>query len=220
MTGPPHTDLAAYVLGVLDESEIEEFERHLMDCPPCQDELYELHGLPDALDALQQQGALALAQQRDDRVLRGAIDQVAAARRRRRRASWLAGAAAAVVLVAVLLPSIFGSGPPQPDGETLLASNASNGVAARVTLQPHDWGTGVGVELRGVRGPLQCELVAVSKSGRNQVVTSWQVPEAGYGVPDSPEPLRVQGGASMPRSDLARLEFRTSNGPNILDVPV
>ncbi|RVX47521.1 putative zinc finger protein [Nonomuraea polychroma] len=47
-----HEEVAAYVLGVLDEEEHEAFERHLDTCEQCQAELIELVELPDQLDEL------------------------------------------------------------------------------------------------------------------------------------------------------------------------
>ncbi|MET7462615.1 zf-HC2 domain-containing protein [Nonomuraea sp. NPDC005501] len=47
-----HEEVAAYVLGVLDEEELEAFERHLDACASCQEELKELATLPDQLDEL------------------------------------------------------------------------------------------------------------------------------------------------------------------------
>ena len=50
MAGSAHTDVAAYVLGVLSEAENTQFEAHLMNCPHCQLDLIELYQLPDVLD--------------------------------------------------------------------------------------------------------------------------------------------------------------------------
>ncbi|MFF3062911.1 zf-HC2 domain-containing protein, partial [Streptomyces sp. NPDC057909] len=34
-TPQPHTDVAGYVLGILDAAETEAFEDHLLTCPDC-----------------------------------------------------------------------------------------------------------------------------------------------------------------------------------------
>ncbi|MEV0203382.1 zf-HC2 domain-containing protein [Nonomuraea sp. NPDC050691] len=52
-----HEEVAAYVLGVLDEEELEAFERHLDTCPSCQEELKELAALPGRLDELKHPSA-------------------------------------------------------------------------------------------------------------------------------------------------------------------
>ncbi|GAA3437288.1 anti-sigma factor family protein [Kutzneria kofuensis] len=60
MTSPAdHVDVAAYVLGALDESDNAAFERHLATCPRCQAELDELSGLPSLLDQVRGSGLLA-----------------------------------------------------------------------------------------------------------------------------------------------------------------
>ncbi|MGN9788432.1 zf-HC2 domain-containing protein [Nonomuraea sp. ZG12] len=47
-----HEEVAAYVLGVLDEDDNEAFERHLDTCTACQAELKRLVEVPDQLDEL------------------------------------------------------------------------------------------------------------------------------------------------------------------------
>ncbi|MBT2224682.1 zf-HC2 domain-containing protein [Nonomuraea sp. NEAU-A123] len=47
-----HEGVAAYVLGVLDDEEIEEFERHLDTCARCQAELQDMAEIPGRLDEL------------------------------------------------------------------------------------------------------------------------------------------------------------------------
>ncbi|WP_219461852.1 zf-HC2 domain-containing protein [Nonomuraea rhizosphaerae] len=52
-----HEGVAAYVLGVLDEEEVEEFERHLDTCARCQAELKEMADIPSRLDDLKHSAA-------------------------------------------------------------------------------------------------------------------------------------------------------------------
>jgi hypothetical protein len=60
MTSPAdHVDVAAYVLGALDDTDNAAFERHLATCPRCQAELDELSGLPSLLDQVRGSGLLA-----------------------------------------------------------------------------------------------------------------------------------------------------------------
>ncbi|MFC0437274.1 anti-sigma factor [Kutzneria buriramensis] len=60
MTSPAdHVDVAAYVLGALEEPDNAAFERHLATCPRCQAELDELSGLPSLLDQVRGSGLLA-----------------------------------------------------------------------------------------------------------------------------------------------------------------
>lgn len=52
MDSPPHVEVAAYILGVLNKEDSEAFDRHLLDCASCQDELRDMYELPDALDVI------------------------------------------------------------------------------------------------------------------------------------------------------------------------
>ncbi|MFC4536146.1 anti-sigma factor family protein [Sphaerisporangium dianthi] len=52
MDSPPHVEVAAYILGVLNKEDSEAFDRHLPDCPSCQEELRDMFELPDALDVI------------------------------------------------------------------------------------------------------------------------------------------------------------------------
>jgi len=82
------------------------------------------------------------------------------------------------------------------------------------------WGTQVTMDLSRVRGPLDCELVAVSASGEQRVVVGWLVPAAGYGVPGHQGHLIISGGTAIPRKDLSRLEVRVVRGKTLLTIPV
>lgn len=55
-----------------------------------------------------------------------------------------------------------------------------------VSLVTKAWGTQVTPDLSKIRGPLECELVAVAKTGERRVVMGWFMPAAGYGVPGHP----------------------------------
>ncbi|MFC7387566.1 anti-sigma factor family protein [Sphaerisporangium rhizosphaerae] len=52
MDSPPHVEVAAYILGILNKEDSEAFDRHLPDCPSCQEELRDMFELPDALDVI------------------------------------------------------------------------------------------------------------------------------------------------------------------------
>lgn len=107
MAGSAHTDVAAYVLGVLSEAESTQFEAHLMDCPNCQLDLIELYQLPDVLDLVKRswpEPPMPAPSPRTlapgPRVLRGLMEEAAVKRRRRKRLGLIAGAAAAALVVA------------------------------------------------------------------------------------------------------------------------
>ncbi|HET9140511.1 zf-HC2 domain-containing protein [Actinophytocola sp.] len=182
------------------------------------------------------------------RVLSGALERVSTVRQGRRRVVWLGAAAAAVLLVAVPVvvgnlagrqntpvagPTVTVKAPaetttnlPPETGTDVVAgartvsgTSPQSGVGATIGIEPETWGTKINLELRGVVGPLDCKLVAVSQGGDTYDVISWSVPPAGFGVPSSPEPLRIQGGLSLPAEDIAMFSVRRPDGTAMLDVP-
>jgi hypothetical protein len=232
---PTHVDVGAYVLGILDEVDHNRFEAHLVECHQCQAELQALSALPDVLDAIRDDETIrARKPEIGDRVLIGALDEVAAMRRRRRQATWLAVAAAAVLIVAAPLAAIrlteqFPTQVAAPPGGSALTSGNSapkkvvsgtgaNGVTTvDISITGKPWGSAIELELSGISGPLRCHLVALSRSGDESVVGSWSVPEAGYGPQN---PLKIQGGAAIPATEISKFEIRSSTGQHLLDVKV
>ncbi|MHC0433920.1 zf-HC2 domain-containing protein [Streptomyces sp. O3] len=103
------------------------------------------------------------------------------------------------------------------------ATDPATGVSAAVGVEEKSWGTRAVLELKNVKGPLKCSLIAVGKNGEEETMTSWAVPAWGYGIEDGPndwsrKPLYVQGGAAMDRADIDRFEVRTFDGERLVDV--
>ncbi|GAA4207801.1 anti-sigma U factor RsuA [Streptosporangium oxazolinicum] len=237
-----HTDVGAYALGILGEPDRAAFSDHLATCPPCTAELRELSGVADALAGI---GPLRDGDGADDASgtgERGPAEVVSLLRRRKaadrraRRGTFVIGAAAAVTLVAggiAVGTSISGESGSVPVGHsahgpaedayragTPLAGTGAPGVTGGLVLETKGWGTHAALELKGVRGPLECELIAVSSTGERRVVTGWAVPERGYGVSGSPEPLYVHGGVAWGPGGIDRFEVRTTGGDTLLTVTV
>ncbi|MFH8619028.1 anti-sigma factor family protein [Streptomyces sp. NPDC017979] len=177
------------------------------------------------------------------RMLEGLLDEVAAKRAARsRRSMYLIAVAAALILLAPFVTyAVIGDGgeqhgraEPHPTSpaedaflhhmdEKVTATDAGTRVSATVGIEKKGWGTHAVLELKGVVGPLKCRLIAVSKSGVEEVVTSWAVPKWGYGIPDGPtvdskNPLYVHGGAAMERSEIDRFEVRTVDNQKLVEI--
>lgn len=251
MTAPHHVDVAAYVLGILDEPDDTTFAQHFSQCRRCRTEFRELSDLPLLLDQVKSappQRKRAKAPAMPSKQLLGRVlDEVNGVQRGRRTKLWLSAAAAVVLLVTV--PVVVWrlntgnesqvAGPQQGPGtsqvepttttgtvptgvaaaRTVGATNPATGVTASITMEPESWGTKLTLELRGVMGPMQCQLVAVSKTGESHVAATVTVPNSGFGVPDSPDPLRAPGGVGLDLEDILRFDIRRSNGPDLLVVP-
>lgn len=177
------------------------------------------------------------------RLLNRLVDEVAVKRSRKRRRSMYMIAASAVLIiggpaVAVVVTqddatagNVAAPHPTSPAEdaffnhmeEKVQATDAITKVSATVGMEKKAWGTHTVLELKNVKGPLKCSLVAVSKTGEEEVVTSWSVPKWGYGIPDSTHkmaknPLYVHGGAAMDRNEIDHFEVRTFDGKRLVEV--
>ncbi|WP_345595748.1 zf-HC2 domain-containing protein [Streptomyces marokkonensis] len=108
-----------------------------------------------------------------------------------------------------------------PDRVT--ATDPATRVSATVALRKKVWGTDAVLELKNLKGPEKCSLVAVGKNGERETVTSWSVPDWGYGIPDTTaekggEPLYVQGGAAFAPNEIDHFEVMTFDGERLVEV--
>lgn len=228
-----HVDIAAYILGALDEPDNAAFEEHLLDCARCQLDLVELQDVPDLLDAVKHDAPALLVPVPGPQVLTSLLEEASKSRMRRRRRQWFVAAAAGFLIIAAPAATIvLTSGDPAPAiasppaNVKLEPSNAAqpseeahvlNGVGgemdANVTMLAQEWGTQIDVDLRGAVGPRKCALVAVSARGQTETVTNWTVPKGGRN-----QPLRLSGGTSFQPGDITRLEVRDDAGQVLLSV--
>ena len=105
-------------------------------------------------------------------------------------------------------------------GEQFQATSPTSGVKAKLGLEPKLWGTQVALELSNVRGPLKCQLVAISRNGQNDTAMTWTVTPEGYGTPEQPTALNLEGGTAVQRPDIDRFEVRTADGATLVSVQV
>lgn len=218
-----HMDVGAYVLGVLDDIEMARFEHHLAICTECGEQLDELSGLVPILAELGPAGAGSPMPPSGDALLRKLVDRVTVERGVQRRRRWLSLVAAAVLVVggptAAYLAADSGShAPVVAVDETHSTTDSSSGVKATVDMTEKKWGTDLAVTIAGVKGPLTCRAVVVSKDGSEQTISNWTVPTAGYGVAGQPDPLKVEGGASLNMDDIASVYVITTQGKRLVSV--
>jgi len=222
-----HTDVGAYSMGLLEEPDRRAFEDHLAGCASCSAELAELSPMAALLKGVEP--ASAAGRQADGSNVTQLISRRATRQRQRRRWQAVAGAAAGIVLIGGgigigVAAAGQHSGPGAPavaiPGQLHSATDPGTGAAGTVGLLAKAWGTQVTLDLSKVHGPVECQLVAVSRTGERRVVMSWLVPAPGDGVPGHPAHLVIQGGTSIPRGDLARLDVDVVNGRTLLSIPV
>jgi anti-sigma factor RsiW len=203
----PHTDVGAYVLGVLDPLGRVAFEGHLDRCTRCRFEVRELSDVARLLAA-------------EPRPL-GRTG-------RRRRAPRLVAAACLAAVLGVggwvgVEQLRAGEGTERTQqvasGERFRAVDSVNGVSGVVEVEGKSWGTRFRFQLSGVRGPLRCRLVAVTAAGAEEAVMGWRVPSAGH-VADTRPPVDLDGASALSRERLERVDVRTYAGDVLLSIPV
>ncbi|MFC5822590.1 anti-sigma factor family protein [Nonomuraea insulae] len=231
MTEIQHEDVAAYALGLLNQEERADFERHLDGCGICASEVGAFAAMGELIKGVHPDDLLPSP---PDPQVESLLVRRAATERRRRtfHRGFMSAAACLVVAAGIFLGVSSMTSTPNPDsihspardllmtGRTYPVSDATTGVSGVVGLEDKGWGTHVALELKGVKGPLQCQLMAVGDDGRSEVVASWGVPEKGYGVPGSPDPLVLHGGTSLPQSDLNHFTIQTLDGKTLATVAV
>jgi Putative zinc-finger len=221
-----HVDVGAYVLGALPDADAARFEDHLAGCDACATELDSLMGVESLLAefaaaAPAGTAPAALLAPPGPGLLDRLLDEVRATRRAARRRRLFLVAAALVLIVGgpvVTGVAVGRHDAPPTVSATVTGHDATDGVVATVAMTDKPWGTQVGLTLGGVRGPLQCDLVAVARSGVQQTVATWAVPDLGYGVTGQPRPLTVQGGTGIPREQIDHFVVRTLDGRTLVDV--
>lgn len=251
MQGSPapneHETVGAYALGILDDAEATAFEAHLATCEWCAQQLDELAGMEPMLAALADlpgSGTPAIGEslsaKPSPRVVERLVDEVSERRaQKRRRGFYLVAAAAALIIggpIAVLAASggsDGGSGtnvaasPAKAAFDTMTdkvtATDPTTHATATVALEKKDWGTNAVLQLKNVTGPEKCSLIAVGKNGERETLTSWSVPNWGYGVPnakteEAKNPLYVRGGAAFKPNEIDHFEVMTFDGKRIVQV--
>ncbi|MFF3768427.1 zf-HC2 domain-containing protein [Streptomyces sp. NPDC001922] len=244
-----HEAVGAYALGVLDAADAARFEDHLAYCEPCAQQLDEFMGLEPLLAKLAETPSAVpdpatLHAKPTPQLLDRLVDEVAVRRtQRRRRGLYLVAAAAALIIGGpviatavtaentgsnVALPHAHSTSPAEDAffnhmTDKVNGTDPGTKIAATVGTEKKAWGTHTVLELKNVKGPERCNLIAVSKSGEEEVITSWSVPRWGYGIPGSKheagkKPLYVHGGAAMSRDDIDHFEVRTFSGKRLVSI--
>jgi Putative zinc-finger len=219
-----HIDVGAYALGLLESEDRQAFEDHLAGCPACAAELAELSGMKSLLSDLH---PVELAEDEEpteaevvELVRRRAVD-----RRRRTFRQLLLGAAAAAVLIAggVAVGLATASRPAPPTHGKVVSFAATSPVThvtGKVGLVAKTWGTMISLDLFHVAGPLDCQIVAVSRTGERQVLGSWLVPpHAHFGLPGHPSPLVIGGPSGIKINDLSHIDINVVNGRTLVSIP-
>lgn len=245
-----HETVGAYALGILDDAEATAFEAHLAGCEWCAQQLDELAGMEPMLAALADlpgSGTPAIGEslsaKPNPRLAERLVDEVADRRAAKRRRSFFMLAAAVALIAGGPVGVLAVTGGDDGGGAQTLqadtanpaktvfdaipdkksATDASTKVSATVAMSEKAWGTQAVVQLSNVAGPNKCSLIAVGKNGERETVSSWSVPEWGYGLPgaktdQAKQPLYVQGGAAFTPNQIDHFEVMTFDGKKLVQI--
>lgn len=250
MQGSPapneHETVGAYALGILDDVEATAFESHLATCEWCAQQLDELAGMEPMLAALADLPGAgtpaigeSLSARPSPRLAEKLVDEVSERRALKRRRGFFLVAAAAALIIGGPLTVLAATGGSDGDGDNVAAGPAQSAfrtmtdkksatdptthVTATVALEQKAWGTHAVLQLKNVAGPEKCSLIAVGKNGERETVTSWAVPNWGYGLPgaktdEAKNPLYVHGGAAFTPNEIDHFEVMTFGGKRLVEV--
>ncbi|GIJ08273.1 anti-sigma factor family protein [Micromonospora andamanensis] len=217
-------DDGAYVLGALSPADRVSYERHLVDCPACQQSVSEIAVLPGLLGRLDPASLEQfLPPPENPRV----PELLTAARERRRRERQagrlryavigLAAAAFALVVgfgVATMLPGQLPNG---PGGQVRMVQMqpvaGTVPVHAEIGLTGTNWGTEVtmhcGYDERAGYGKANAfRLVAHAGDGSQEQIGSWLAAPG--------DDLRITGATRFTNAELVRLELIRADGTPVL----
>ncbi len=220
-------------------------------CAQQLDELAGLEPMMAALADLPGTGTPAIAEsltaKPSPRLSEKLVDEVAERRaRKRRRNLYLVGTAAALIIGGPFAAvATTGGGGGDGDGgrkaettqqaaspaeaafaampDRVTATDPATRVSATVALEKKAWGTETVLELKNLKGPQKCSLIAVGKNGERETLSSWTVPDWGYGIPDAAtdkakKPLYVHGGAAFAPHQISHFEVMTFDGKRLVEV--
>ncbi len=208
---------AAYVLGALNSEERRTYEDYLATNPLRSAELNDLAGMPDILDVLSPEEALALTdlagtppdQDRHDNV--ASFAQAAERQRRSRRgvlAVVVAAAAAMAIVGGVVGATVFPrtTGSVQTVAMAPMQPGSRPGLTAQLAVTEKKWGTELNWACEytkdWARDVESYDIVVTTNSGEQMVVGSWR--------PAGDEATGLSAATSVPTSEIRTVDIRVS----------
>ena len=171
--------LGGYLLGGLDERDIDRLDAHLRDCDSCREELDRLAPVPELLQRLPDAqrvpdaapAPISLSARPSQANIDALLRRMRAERSRESRMArlrWLAAAAVVLIAVAVGVSVVRGGregpvGPPVPSPQLVTAQfepAEGSGLSGQAVLTPKTWGVSVALDVTRLHGtgPFRCQV--------------------------------------------------------------
>ncbi|SIN39955.1 anti-sigma factor family protein [Micromonospora cremea] len=112
-------------------------------------------------------------------------------------------------------PSGPGVGGNEVEGDQFDATDPTTGVQTTMFLATKDYGTRINFSLQRLPGPRTCRLVVVRKNASTEVISSWLVPDGGYGTNTRPQGLELSASTSAPVADIKELQVQSVDGNGV-----
>jgi hypothetical protein len=95
-----------------------------------------------------------------------------------------------------------------PRVTNLAATDAATKVHATVAMDSRQWGTLVSFSVADIDGPRKCQLVAITSDNKEEVLSSWLVPDRGYGAGTEPPKLTLMAGTALAEKDITAFQIK------------
>ncbi|PWU43671.1 RNA polymerase subunit sigma [Micromonospora globispora] len=106
-------------------------------------------------------------------------------------------------------PDDPGDGGTEHEGEQHNQVDPTTGVKTTMWLAKKEYGTQIDVYLTRLPGPRTCRLVVFRKNHTTEVVSTWAVPNGGYGTNLNQLPLELSASTSAGRDDITKIQVQS-----------
>ncbi|MBQ1051311.1 zf-HC2 domain-containing protein [Micromonospora sp. C51] len=117
-------------------------------------------------------------------------------------------------------PGDPGFGGNEQEGDKVNVTDSTTGVSATFFLISKDFGTKMDFSLSKLPGPRTCRLVVVRDDGSTEVVSTWSVPDGGYGTNANPQLLALSAATSTKLDDIKHFEVQEIDSRGATDTLV
>ncbi|MFF5218918.1 anti-sigma factor family protein [Micromonospora sp. NPDC000442] len=114
-------------------------------------------------------------------------------------------------------PNVGGN---EQEGAQVDVTDSTTGVKATFWLISKDFGTKMDFSLSKLPGPRTCRLVVVRDDGSTEVVSTWSVPDGGYGTNANPQLLALSAATSTKLDAIKHFEVQEIDSRGATDTLV